>query len=219
MDASFWLERWQQRQIGFHQQEINSHLLAHWPSLSVASKRAAFVPLCGKSRDMQWLHSRGHTVIGIELARTAIEEYFDEIGVAPTVRSDDRFEISEAPGYRLLCGDFFRLEARDLNEIGGVFDRAALVALPADMRKRYADRMLQIVPANAPMLLIAVDYDQAQMKGPPFSVNETEVRSLFAGRSIEKLSDASILDFPENIRFKERGLSRLTEQVYRVANP
>ena len=35
MDHSFWLERWEQGQIGFHQTEINQYLSEHWHELGL----------------------------------------------------------------------------------------------------------------------------------------------------------------------------------------
>jgi thiopurine S-methyltransferase len=63
------------------------------------------------------------------------------------------------------------------------------------------------------MLLITLDYHQSEMKGPPFSVTAAEVETLFAAEwALEDLETRDILvDEP---RFRERGLSRLAEQVY-----
>jgi thiopurine S-methyltransferase len=40
MQAEFWLERWEQNQIGFHEQEINSHLQKYWGKLNLPKKTA-----------------------------------------------------------------------------------------------------------------------------------------------------------------------------------
>lgn len=49
VDKHFWLDRWQQRQIGFHQSEININLKKYWPALGVDNAAKVLVPLCGKS--------------------------------------------------------------------------------------------------------------------------------------------------------------------------
>ncbi|MGZ8962003.1 MAG: thiopurine S-methyltransferase, partial [Methylophilaceae bacterium] len=56
-----------------------------------------------------------------------------------------------------------------------IYDRAAIVALPADTRKQYAFHLLNITQA-APQLLIAYEYDQSLVDGPPFSVSEAELK-------------------------------------------
>lgn len=57
-----------------------------------------FVPLCGKSRDMGWLRAQGFTVVGAELSRLAVEQFFGELGLAPEISSAGRLERFEAEG-------------------------------------------------------------------------------------------------------------------------
>ena len=217
MDPSFWIERWDNRQIGFHQQHVNPYLQAFWPRLDIPSNCTVFVPLCGKSGDMQWLHARGHSVMGVEISRTAIQEFFAEQRIEPAVTRGPRFECWESPGFRLLCGDFFALNIDDCREVQAVFDRAALVALPKEMRRRYAEKMSAVVP-HAQTLLVSMTYSQEQMNGPPFSVDEAEVREAFLGRRIEKLRDVDVLAQEDNARFRERGVSRMSEQAYLISS-
>ena len=80
MEPNFWHERWQQNQLGFHESEANSLLVAHFDALSLAPNSRVFVPLCGKTRDIAWLLSKGHRVVGIELSQLAIEQLFTDLG-------------------------------------------------------------------------------------------------------------------------------------------
>jgi thiopurine S-methyltransferase len=217
MDRQFWLERWEQRQIGFHQADVNRYLTAHWSSLGVPPGGTVFVPLCGKSRDMWWLHEQGHPVLGIELSRAAVQEFFAGQQLDPRVTATGPFEAFEAPGYRLLCGDFFELTAVDLQGVRAVFDRAALIALPPAMRPRYVAHLAAILPPQAPTLLVTISYPQQQTPGPPFSVPEDEVRQLYSARRVEKLQDQDVLALAENARFRERGVARMSEQAYRIS--
>jgi len=66
-----------------------------------------------------------------------------------------------------------------LGQIDAVYDRAALVALPKDMRDRYTQHLVAIT-GNAPQLLIAFAYDQSLMDGPPFSVSSEEIDAHYA---------------------------------------
>jgi len=61
-----------------------------------------------------------------------------------------------------------------LGPVDAVYDRAALVALPADVRQRYAAHLIEII-ATAPQLLICYEYDQTLQAGPPFSVDREEL--------------------------------------------
>ena len=215
MHESFWLERWQKNEIGFHQDEINLHLQAFWPLLGVAPRAAVFVPLCGKSRDMLWLRSRGHPVIGVEISEIAVRDFFAENGLEAEIASGERFDRWHADGLTLLRGDFFDLEPADLAVCRGVYDRASLVALPPGMRARYARKMARLLPGSVPMLLVTLEYPQDEMSGPPFSVHEEEVQRLFgAGHAVEPVYAQDLL--AENPRYRERGLSRMEERVYRL---
>lgn len=78
MQADFWLERWEQNQIGFHEKEINSHLQNFWDKLKIPTGSKIFVPLCGKSSDMLWLLSKGFQVFGVELSPLAVKNFFAE---------------------------------------------------------------------------------------------------------------------------------------------
>lgn len=217
MDNNFWIDRWSKREIGFHQRSINAYLQRHWPSLGLAPATRVLVPLCGKSLDMHWLHEQGHPVIGVEVAREAVADFFNEWGVKAQISHEGPFERWRAERIELLCGDFFALSSADVATVGAVFDRAALIALPGDLRQRYAVRMREILPARSSIFLITADYQQQEMSGPPFAVSDAEVRSLFSGLRIELLEEIDVTDLPDNRRFRERGVSRLIERVYRIA--
>ena len=213
MERSFWLERWQNQQIGFHQPEINDHLQQFWPRLAVPAGSRVFVPLAGKSLDMLWLRAQGYPVLGIEISQLAVAAFFAENGLRPEVRRRERFEYWECDGLSLLCGDFFDLTADDLAGCGALFDRASLIALPPAMRPRYAHHLLAIMPREAPTLLVTMNYPQQQMQGPPFSVELPEVEALYrADCTIEQLFECEILE--QNPHFRNKGLTRLQEQVF-----
>lgn len=215
MDPAFWLERWQQNQIGFHQAEINAHLQDFWGVLALPHGSSVFVPLCGKSRDMLWLRAQGHPVLGVEISPIAVNDFFRENGLVPQRRHEGAFERCTADGLEILCGDFFALTSGELAAVAGVYDRASLIALPAEMRARYARHLQHILPAAAEILLITVEYPQAQMDGPPFCVHQAEVEQLYRERyAVTVLYAKDVL--AENARFRERGLSALVEKVYRL---
>lgn len=49
MEKDFWLERWERKETGFHQDEINPYLRRYWPELHLAKGGEVFVPLYGRS--------------------------------------------------------------------------------------------------------------------------------------------------------------------------
>jgi len=213
MKKDFWLERWDRGEIGFHQDEVNPYLVRYWPQLQVDRDSMVFVPLCGKSRDMLWLRNRGHQVLGVELSAIAVQSFFKENGYSPQQASKGKFDCCEANGIRILCGDFFDLGKEDLANVGAVYDRASLIALPPEMRERYARHLVSILPPATQILLVTVDYPQAEMQGPPFSVTSEEVTALYRDYAeVRLLTQLDVL--AKNPRFQERGLSGLQECIF-----
>ena len=179
MDPDFWNQRWQEGQIGFHQDAPTPLLLRHWPSLDLLVGSRVFVPLAGKSRDMAWLAAQGHRVLGVELSALAVEAFFTEHRLQPQ-RHDSRYGTHyTAGGVELICGDAFALDESALADCSAVFDRAALIALPPELRQRYVGELYAKLPNGCRGLLITLEYPQQQKAGPPFAVEEAEVHALY----------------------------------------
>lgn len=213
MEKDFWLERWDRQEIGFHQDEINPYLRQYWQELHAANDGAVFVPLCGKSRDMLWLRKQGHPVLGVELSDIAVQAFFGENGHIPLHSREGKFDCCEADNIRLLCGDFFDLSKDDLAHVRAVYDRASLVALPPQMRERYARHLANILPPATQILLITFDYPQKEMSGPPFAVSIEEVNALYRDHAeVRLLAQLDVLE--QNPRFQQRGISRLHENIF-----
>ncbi len=215
MDQAFWHARWQANEIGFHQAEINPYLQTYWPGFAAAAGGCVFVPLCGKSRDMLWLASQGQRVLGVEISPIAAAAFFTENALQCSVETEPPFVRRQSGEITLLEGDFFALTPVHLTGVTAVYDRASLIALPAVLRRRYAQRMAELLPAGVPVLLITLDYPHGEMDGPPFAVTTAEVKELFAADfQIESLGGQDIL--ADNPRFQARGLTRLEERVFRL---
>lgn len=217
MDTDFWLQRWQEGQIGFHRHDVMPLLQKHWPSSQLPEGSRVLVPLCGKSLDMHWLAAQGHRVLGVELSPLAVTQFFEEAGLDP-VRTTSRYgeHVSAGP-IEIIVGDAFGLDASLLADVAGVYDRAALIALPPAMRLRYRDTAYAALPAGCQGLLITLEYPQDEKAGPPFSVAQTEVDALFTTPWRHRLLERrDILD--QEPRFREEGLSALETAVYRLTN-
>ena len=213
MKRDFWLERWEREEIGFHQDEVNPYLCKFWPGLAFARDSTVFVPLCGKSQDMLWLNGQGHQVLGVELSAIAVQAFFKDNGYIPRQINDGKFDRYEVNGICILHGDFFDLSKDELTKVSVVYDRASLIALPPDMRTSYARHLAVILPPATRILLVAVDYPQQEMLGPPFSVTMDEVETLYRNYAdIQLLASQDVL--AQNPRFQQRGLSRLRENVF-----
>jgi thiopurine S-methyltransferase len=215
MDHGFWQERWQRGEIGFHQARVNGLLSRLWPRLALPKESTVFVPLAGKSQDMAWLASEGHSVAGVELSEIAVSDFFKESGLTPERTSDGRFEISAAGRFKLYRGDFFDLTAEDLKDVAAVYDRAALIALPPAIRQRYAGAFARILPPDAVIFLISIEYPEGALSGAPFSVPQSEIEQLYGDAfDLEILERRDGLTHSENL--KKRGVTWLEETAYRL---
>jgi len=194
MNPEFWKETWKSGQIQFHLDFPHYEMLAYFAG---KTPRKVVVPLCGKSQDLLWLHYNGHEVIGIEISPLACEAFFVE-NKLPFTKEGDAF-VGER--ITLWCGDFFEAPSSVWEGCETVYDRAAIVALPKDLRERYAKHLIEnwAKPAGPgkTMLLISLDYEADKLIGPPFSVTESEIHDLYGETFQIKERDAQ----------KERSLS------------
>lgn len=214
MQKHFWQQRWQENQIGFHEGRVNRHLENFWPRLDFNSQETVFVPLCGKAVDLVWLRQRGHHVIGVELSERACQDFFAEQGLAPEINQVGAFTRYAHEGLEILCGDFFDLKREHLHGATLFYDRAALIALPADMRPRYCEHLSGLMGDQSQGLLVTLDYPPGDFSGPPFAVAESELRTLQEQNyAIDRLHHAPI---PPNDPLRKRGLTEATESVFKL---
>jgi thiopurine S-methyltransferase len=170
------------------------------------------VPLCGKSPDLVWLREEGLNVVGIELSRTAVEAFFNENHLSGKWTIEAGIPCCRAEGYKIYCGDFFKLANADLDGACTVYDRGSLVALPPEMRARYATHLAALLPSGSRMLLISYTYNQAETAGPPFSVSQKELEGLFGEDfQVEFLIEEDALWSHQGLVV--RGVTQFTEYV------
>lgn len=192
MNTKFWHEKWASNDIAFHRSEANPLLVEYSGALSLAEGGRIFLPLCGKTLDIPWLLDKGYRVAGAELSKIAVGQLFEDLGVAPEITRTGDMELYRAENLDIFAGDIFALSRDILGPVDAVYDRAALVALPEDMRPRYAAHLAEITD-HAPQLLICYEYDQSLQEGPPFSIGSAEIHghygtaydiSLLAGKDV-----------------------------------
>ncbi len=218
MEPDFWHRRWQKNEIGFHEEEGNPLLRMYFKQWQLPKSATLFLPLCGKTRDIAYLLDQGIEIVAIELNKSAVEQLFEELGCEPEIdalplsETDSSNELDllyrySAPGLNVYVGDFFRLTKLHIGRVDGVYDRAALVALPLQLREKYS-KHLKYISDKAPQFLICFDYEQNLFKGPPFSVDRNEVSNHYANDySIEVL-------YCEKVKGGFRGQNEVNESVY-----
>lgn len=201
-----WLERWRIGRIGWHEPAGSRSLQKHW----IASGKRILVPLCGKTLDLIWLERQGNEVVGVELSEVAVEAFFDENEIAYSVVDGALTAyVADDRAITIYCGDFFEFTEGPFD---GHYDRGALVALPANMRREYVEHIRSLLSADATQLVISLEYDESIACGPPFSIPADEILAYWSG-----LERVDAYDDIENgpPKFLEAGLDKMIEVVWR----
>ena len=209
MEASFWHEKWQINQIGFHLNKPNPLLLKHFDKLQLPKKSRIFLPLCGKTLDIAYLLEQGFQVIGSELSEIAIEALFADLNIKPKTTNIGSLKLYQAENIHIYVGDFFDLTDEIIGHIDATYDRAALIALPLETRNLYSKHLVEITK-SAPQLIITLDYDQTISQGPPFSVTPTELKQHY---EIKYDIDCLASNFSED---GLKGKHPVTESVWKL---
>lgn len=189
MKHEFWHDKWQKNEIGFHLNQPHSLLVKYIDSLNLEKSNRIFLPLCGKSLDIHWLLAQGYHLIGIDLSPIAIEELISELAIPFTERKLEKLTHYHHPQIDLFVGDFFELTSSNIGKIDAIYDRAALVALPEEVRTDYAQHLMQI-SNQATQLLISFEYDQSVMAGPPFSISPQQLKDYYSKQYQLKLLES-----------------------------
>lgn len=205
----FWLDRWKNGRIGFHQEGVNPKLIEFWPILPKGSH--ILVPLCGKSNDMIWLAEQGYRVTGVEISSLAVIQFLGDNDLAYDTHQEGELKIHTVHGLplRIVEGDYFQFSE---TEFDACYDRAAMVAMPESRRADYVTHTLNRLTATACILLISLHYD-GDKQGPPFSIEEQSIPLLW-GVEIQKIASENLA--LTNPQYKEQGHSIFEESVWRL---
>lgn len=192
MEASFWHQKWARGEISFHQKDINPFLLKYLEKLNLPKGSRIFLPLCGKTRDFSFLLADGCHVVGAELSELAVKELFKELCLNPEITLIGDLIRYSAQDIDVFVGDIFDVSAEYLGHISAIYDRAALVALPVEIRAQYTSHLMNITK-SAPQLLITFEYDQKLMDGPPFSLTESEIKHHYGSKYQLKVLESNFV--------------------------
>ncbi len=216
MEISYWQSRWRNDKIGWHLDVVYPPLRKFWSQLSLKSQARILVPLCGRSQDMKWLAEQSCRVIGVEVSQKALQDFMELWDEEFTTDSSHGFTIYQSTSIELWQGDFMKIPENKIKPVDAIYDKAAIVALPENMRNEYAKKLLNLCNTHTQILLQTFEYKQDEMNGPPFSVDEKEISRLFGDRfSITLLHEQSLFD--ELSIFQRRGLSSyLVEKVFHL---
>jgi thiopurine S-methyltransferase len=214
-DNSLWQQCWRDQQTDFHQKEVNRLLTRFWRGLDLTHGSRVFVPLCGKSLDMLWLAQQGHEVIGLELSPVAVRAFFLENKLQASQRKAGQFTLWQSGKISILCGDFFSARRADLGNIDVVYDRAALTALPEDIRRLYVAHLKEILPPACKVFLLTVeDADAGETQEVTLGAS-AEITALYSEAfeielaHVESVLEPASHDTDEVSKFSEHKVYRL----------
>lgn len=212
---SQWHSRWQSNQIGFHVDDVQPWLMSHWPlfmGTGVEAGGCVFVPLCGKTLDIEYFLTKGHEVIACELSEVAVQQLFEQLVMTPHITKWAGGVCYSGANITVYVGDVLAMGQQELSGVDYIYDRAALIALPKETRQLYMAQLQSLCP-KAKQFIITLDYDQSLTQGPPYAVSEQEIHEHYAANfTVKRIIHENIIE--DEPRFKKRGLLSLHESLY-----
>jgi len=212
MGLNFWLDSWKDNKIPFHQKQINPILKQQINHLNLSKGDIVLVPLCGKSLDMLWLAELGYKVIGVELSEIAVEEFYTESNIIPTIDVYAGYKHYKSESIDIICGDFFNIDLSTIKTINAIYDRAALIALPNKLRESYIKRISEISQKGVKVLLIVIESQEKNI-GPPYQIDVNDITKLYSRDFlVDKIYQKNIENISQHI--KKLGYKEIKDVVY-----
>ncbi|XP_069764388.1 probable thiopurine S-methyltransferase [Narcine bancroftii] len=214
-----WITCWEKKHIGFHKNEIHRLLKKHLNTILNGRKQITiFVPLCGKSWDIKWFRDQGHKVVGVEVCKIAIEEFFTEQNLyytkeaVPEIPGAEVFKSADGHISLYNC-DVFDFSSLIAGKFDGIWDSNSLIAINPPDRCRYVKLMTSLMAEGCCYLLDSYTFNENLITGPPFSVPKDTIEGLYAQscniqwmESIEALGELQI----------SWGLDSFIEEIYLI---
>ena len=208
-----WLKFWENNETNWHGDNVTQELIEYFELFELEPRDKVFVPLCGKSLDMLYIMNQGFSVIGVEISEIGVRQFFNENNLTYKITKVDDFDLYSTENLEIYCGDFFALTSKHLNKVKSVFDRKSLIALEPEVRQKYVKHLNDIISVGARILLVTLQYPQHQMSGPPFSVNKSEVESLFS-MAFESQELRSFNDIENESKLTRAGVDYINNAAY-----
>jgi len=214
MDLEFWKKAWVDGRTAFHQGQTSPHLVRHLPLLNIKENDHILLPLCGKTLDLLYLQDMNLKVTGIEISELAIEQFQAEHPREYKRAQKNNFTVYQNQKLEIWNGDFFEFHSEITSPIHYVFDRAAMVALPFELRKQYAQKLCEFLKLGAKLLLVTFEYPQEKVQGPPFSVTRSEVEIFYKEFKVQEIyREAATVTGP---KFVEAGINQVENVCYLI---
>lgn len=210
MQEQFWKQAWEEGRIGFHG-EVPHELLVSYRDQLKGPK--VLVPLCGKSLDLLYLHGQNFDVTGVELSGLALDQFESEHKLSFEKTIEGSHEYRSMDRLKLICGNFFSYES---DQFDSIYDRAAAIALPQEMRQRYYKKIDSLLAPSGVILMIVINAPKREVSldfGPPFFIPDAEIQAAFADNyQINELAKITHGEIP--LRYREAGIEEIEQKLY-----
>ena len=145
---------WENGQVFWLEHEVNAGLQSY-----LGVPKTAFVPLCGNSNSMMFMHQKGIKVTGLEFHEDAVLRFFDENHLEYRTGEDKmKFYETKCSGIRIYVGDLFAFETEQKFDF--IWDRGSLVAISPEDRGRYAVLMSSLLADEGKILLEGIQFGE-----------------------------------------------------------
>jgi thiopurine S-methyltransferase len=190
----YWLDRWDCNDIdGFCQESPNESLVKHFSKFKLNANSTCMIPMCGNSIDIMFFVANKVNVVGIELSEKAAILFFKSHQLQYSVIQGDKYKCYQGDNVSIYVADVFDLPSliKDMPLFDIWYDRGAYIALPDNLRYKYAKMMVEVCSDNIQILLLAMTHDR-ETQTPPFSISQDEINANFMPHIKFKLIDSQL---------------------------
>merc|ERR1719367_1434380 len=158
-----------------------------------------FVPLCGKTKDLLFLYSKGFQVIGCEGVHKACTDFFKENSI-DDIEIIDLDEGMKSYGtkdgnLKIIGGDYFKLTPEILGgKVDCVWDRGSLVAIDVAKRPEYAKVMMSLMNDKFAYLIASLEREVEPVNPMPHSASFDDIEKLFGKKMDVDLIEQKVLE-------------------------
>lgn len=214
MDKDEWVNAWNEGRTNFHRNGPHEFLVQYYDQVNLPENSNILVPMCGKSHDLIWLKEKGHNVFGVEIVNRPCQEFWSDHKLEFQERSIESAQVYEGDRITIINDDFFNFPRESIPEkIDFIFDRAALVALPEEMRKVHYSRIKELSSPGTKILLDSFEYDRQFETRAPYSVSDAEVKAAYSWVSDFQTLLTEVREMKGN-HLSKRGIKEVLDYIY-----
>ncbi|CAH8840361.1 unnamed protein product [Trichobilharzia szidati] len=185
-----WVERWEKNETGWHLNFVHRSLTTFWDQLCPDDNpnNRLFIPLCGKTEDMEWLYqNKSCKIIGCDLAELPLRQFVNEHKSLDMKERLVKFKNGEEVlmfhtsdnRLCLYCCNLFSMESAPEEPFNLIWDRGSFVALPPNLRADYVALLTKLSTANVRWLQESLNYPPGAHNTAPCSSTDEEMKSLY----------------------------------------